>query len=111
MSFTNDINQLVNYIKKNEHNGLFSSGYESHYNIIQSFLDKDINALTHYRLFISNMPNYNFPNINSLIEIITFVNMQTTNKHRQFCIQFWLHTFRSIEVIQLENQLHRIFLN
>ena len=110
MSITNDISQLFNYIKKNEHRGLFSSGYENHYNIIQSFLNKDINTLTHYQLFIRNITNYNFPNINTLMEIINFVNLQD-DKHRHFCIQFWLHTFRSNQMNELQNQLNNIFLN
>lgn len=84
-------------------------GYESHYNIIQSFLIKDNNILNYYSIFIQYIRG-SYPDMQNLLEIINFVNMQS-EPHRRFCIQFWLFTFRRNEIAQLENQLNNIFLN
>ncbi len=108
MSIAYDMISFFNYIKENQHRGLFSSGYDVHYNIIQSFLIKDNATLNYYSICVRYYNN--FPNMRILLEIINFVNLQN-NKHRHFCIQMWLHIFRSNEITQLENQLTNIFLN
>ncbi len=108
MAVANDMLKFFNYIYQNQHRGLFTAGYENHHNIIESFLIKDNTVLNIYSIFRRNFNFY--PDMQNLLDIINFVNMQH-DKHRRFCIQFWLLTFRGNEIAQLENQLRNIFLN
>jgi hypothetical protein len=109
MIFVNDMTKFFNYIQSNQHRGLFTSGYDTHYNIIQAFLIKDNTTLNQYSLFIHNHRT-SFPNMQELLEIINFVNLQS-DCHRRFCIQIWISTFRRNEIAQLENELRNVFLS